>query len=281
MCKGVKGLKYYVENNNIMKILLFGSTGMLGNYVFRVLSETHDVACVVRSSFDIENDKWSTLNQVVLQSDCDIIINCAGVIPQKKGNTDFSTFIRVNSLFPHKLQEYALKYKTKFIHITTDCVFDGKTGNYTSTDSHTADDLYGITKSLGELDDATVIRTSIIGEEKYGKKSLLEWIKSNKNGSIKGYTNHYWNGVTCLTLARIINQIIETNIFWKGVKHVFSPDVVSKYDLCCYVNQIYNLNITIEKYEAIVSKNMTLAGDILFLIKPIYEQIHELYDLKG
>lgn len=260
-----------------MKILLFGSTGMLGNYVYRVLSEKHELMCIDRSSFDIENDNWQKLKELILQSDCDTIINCAGVIPQKMGNTQFTAFIRVNSLFPHKLQEFAAQCDKKLLHITTDCVFDGKTGNYTSSDLHTADDLYGITKSLGEPEDATIIRTSIIGEEKYGKKSLLEWIKSNKNGTIKGFSNHYWNGVTCLTLAKIIDQMIDKNLFWKGVKHVFSPDVVSKYDLCCYINQIYNLNITIEKYEASTSKNMTLVDDnTLFDIKPVYDQICEL-----
>ena len=165
-----------------------------------------------------------------------------------------------------------MENKFKFIHITTDCVYDGSKGKYSENDIHTTKNIYGITKSLGEPEEATIIRTSIIGEELTNKKSLIEWIKSNKNGEINGYINHYWNGVTCLTLANFIKNIIDNNNFWKGVKHVFSEDIVSKYDLCYYINEIYNLNIKINKYEDALSKNMTLIGE--FKIKePLFKQI--------
>ena len=136
--------------------------------------------------------------------------------------------------------------------------------------------IYGITKSLGEPENATIIRTSIIGEELYHKKSLLEWVKSNKDKSIDCYTNNLWNGVTCLTLSKIIYKMINENIFWKGVKHIFSPDIVSKYELCCYINKIYDLNINIIPIEYNCNKNMTLCGDKLFEINNIESQIIEL-----
>ena len=245
-----------------MNILLFGSTGMLGRYVYNVLKKNYNVICIKREQFDIENDELSKLEHILSNNlkENDIIINCAGIIPQKYINDNFKTYIRVNTLFSHKLNEISKKHKCKFIHITTDCVFDGSKGNYSVNDKHNSNSIYGITKSLGEPEDATIIRTSIIGEESSGKKSLIEWIKSNKNGSIKGYTNHIWNGVTCLELAEYIKNIIYTNDFWSGVRHIFSPDSVSKYELCCYINNIYKLNINIETYEDSISKNMTLCG---------------------
>jgi dTDP-4-dehydrorhamnose reductase len=262
-----------------MKILLFGSTGMLGNYVKLVLSKKYHVICINRNNYNIENDSFDKLEEILilnLKKD-DIIINCAGIIPQKYKKDDYKTFILINTLFPHKLSEFANKNLFKFIHITTDCVYDGVKGEYNENNIHTAKDIYGISKSLGEPQNATIIRTSIIGEELLGKKSLIEWIKSNKNGEINGYINHYWNGVTCLTLANYIKNIIDTNNFWNGVKHIFSENVVSKYNLCCYVNEIYNLNIKINKYEDNISKNMTLTGTII-INKSIYEQIKELYN---
>jgi dTDP-4-dehydrorhamnose reductase len=262
-----------------MKILLFGSTGMLGNYVKLVLSKNYEIICINRNNYDIENDSFEKLEKILninLKKD-DIIINCAGIIPQKYKKDDYKTFILINTLFPHKLSEFANKNQFKFIHITTDCVYDGVKGEYNENDIHTAKDIYGTSKSLGEPQNATVIRTSIIGEELLGKKSLIEWVKSNKNGEINGYTNHYWNGVTCLTLANYIKNIIDTNNFWNGVKHIFSENIVSKYNLCCYVNEIYNLNIKINKYEDNISKNMTLTGKVK-INKSIYEQIKELYN---
>jgi dTDP-4-dehydrorhamnose reductase len=257
-----------------MKIYLFGSTGMLGRYIYLLLSKYYNVNCINRVDYNIKNDTFEKLEEI-LSSDLrenDIIINCAGIIPQKYLKDEYKVYIKVNTLFPHKLSEIADKYNLKFIHITTDCVYDGIKGNYSESDLHTAKDIYGISKSLGEPKNTTIIRTSIIGEEITGKKSLIEWIKSNKDGEINGYTNHYWNGVTCLTLATFIKSIIENNNFWKGVKHIYSENIVTKYDLCCYVNEIYNLNIKINKFEDKIQKNMTLTGEIK-IEENIFEQI--------
>ncbi len=264
-----------------MKIVLFGGTGMLGRYVLEVLKDKYDITCILRDDYDIETDTWLKLEDILtnnLQKN-DVIINCAGIIPQKYKKDNYRTYIRVNTLFPHKLNEISKRYSYKFIHITTDCVYDGSNGNYSINDAHTSTDIYGTSKSLGEPEDATIIRTSIIGEELSGKKSLIEWIKSNKDGNIKGYTNHFWNGVTCLELAKYIKNVIDNNGFWLGVRHIFSPNVVTKYELCCYINEIYDLNINIEKYEDSISKNMTLCGKKT-IENSIYDQLKMLVNFK-
>ena len=246
-----------------MKIILFGSTGMLGRYLYMVLKDNYEIHCISRDKYDIENDSWKKLEDILNKSiqKNDVIINCAGIIPQKYKDDNYKTYIRVNTLFPHKLNELSKKNSYKFIHVTTDCVYDGSKGNYNVNDEHTSKNIYGISKSQGEPEDATIIRTSIIGEELYNKKSLIEWVKSNKDGKIKGFTNHYWNGVTCFELAQYIKNIIDNNAFWSGIRHICSPNIVTKYELCCYINEIYNLNINIEKYKDSISKNMTLCGE--------------------
>ena len=264
-----------------MKILLFGATGMLGKYVDIVLKDNYKIHCISRDNYDIENDSWKKLEDILNKSlkKNDIIINCAGIIPQKYKDNNYRTYIRVNTLFPHKLNELSKKNGYRFIHITTDCVYDGLKGNYIVNDNHTAKNIYGISKSLGEPEDATIIRTSIIGEELTGKKSLIEWVKSNKYGKIKGFANHYWNGVTCFELAKYIKNIIDNNTFWNGIKHICSPNILTKYELCCYINEIYELNINIEKYEDSISKNMTLSGENISC-NDIYKQISELSKFK-
>jgi dTDP-4-dehydrorhamnose reductase len=261
-----------------MKVLLFGSSGMLGHYVHKIVSSSNEVICLSRKDFDICSDSWERLTDIVnsMLNDGDIIINCAGSIPQKYNLDNYNQFIRVNTLFPHKLNEISKHNRYKFIHITTDCVFDGKEGNYSLNHTHNATDIYGISKSLGEPDDyATIIRTSIIGEELTGKRSLIEWIKSNRGKSINGFTNHYWNGVTCLTVANIIKKIIIDGCFWKGVRHIHSPDVLTKYEVCKFVNDIYELNIEILPHEDKIMKNMTLSGENEFIVDNLYYQIKE------
>lgn len=266
-----------------MKIYVFGSNGMLGRYISVRLYSSFEVICIDRNKYEILTDHFDKLN-ILLQnvSENDVIINCCGIIPQKYEYTKIREYIKINTLFPHKLQEFSEKHCCKFIHITTDCVFSGKSGDYTPEDIHDADNIYAVSKSLGESENATIIRTSIIGEELVGKKSLIEWIKSNKNGKIKGYTNHLWNGVTCLELANIIEKIISESLFWKGVKHICSPNKVSKYDLCTYVNDIYSLNIDIISCEDIHSKNMTLSNESdnktnIISMDSIYTQIQKQY----
>ena len=155
-------------------------------------------------------------------------------------------------------------------------MFSGKIGNYNENSQHDADDIYGITKSLGEDKTMCIIRTSIIGEETNNKNSLIEWLIKQKNGTIDGYENVFWNGVTCLQLAKIIEQIIKNNTYWIGVRHILSPNTVSKYELCEYINEIYQLNINIHKKD-IPYKNMTLSTiyDINFNIPDIKTQIME------
>ena len=249
-----------------MKIIIFGGTGMLGRYVASILKIYYDIECINRDSFDILNDNWDKLSNLLGKlNNYDVVINCAGIIPQRLPNNTSNVsntsnipnvniikmYFRVNSMFPHKLQELSGKIGFRFIHITTDCVFNGKRnyGSYNELDNkleNMEQGVYGISKSLGEPMQACIIRTSIIGEEKENKKSLLEWVKSQNNGVINGFSNHYWNGITCLTLANIIEKIIRKELFWKGIRHIYSPEIISKYDLCNMINDIYQLNIEIK-----------------------------------
>lgn len=117
------------------------------------------------------------------------------------------------------------------IHPTTDCVFSGKKGGYVETDVHDELGSYGMSKSLGEPVGCTCIRTSIIGRELFNKKSFLEWVISNNNGTISGWSNHMWNGITCLEYCGVIEKIINEHLFWSGVKHIYSPTSVSKHEM--------------------------------------------------
>ena len=270
-----------------MKILLFGSTGMLGNYVKSYLRKQNIcVVCIDRKELDVSKVNYNLLQEVLkkyLVKEGDIIINCIGIIPQSKNinSTDIRNYFLINSLFPNMLSTVAYMYGLKFIHITTDCVYNGSGGNYTELDIHDETGEYGVSKSLGELGyNTTIIRTSIIGEEMNHKYALLEWVKKHKNANINGYINHYWNGVTCLQLAKIINKMINNNMFWNGVRHIYSNTKVSKYDLVCMINRVYKLNNTVNKFKTEKNINKTLNSihdtNDLFNIPELIIQISEM-----
>ncbi len=223
-------------------VILFGANGMLGKYVTEVLHPAHSIWEQNRKALDLTDldatQKWldSMLN------DEDIIVNCAGVIPQRSDNIE--EMVRVNTLFPMMLN----KLPNRVIHISTDCVFTGKEFQLlTEGWKPDATDPYGVTKALGEPMSKTVIRTSIIGEG----GGLMQWLidvgeKNSDNRFVNGYTHHYWNGITCLQLARNIKKIIDGNLYWEGVRHMYSEDICNKFILLQYINDIYDLMVDIK-----------------------------------
>lgn len=260
-------------------ILIFGSNGMLGTYLTKYLTPRYNVIPLTRANYDISFVEQSELNNFIsVYGKPDLIINAAGVIKQRLYKP--VDLITVNSLFPHYLAEYGKEFDVKIIHITTDCVFNGKTGGYFESDKHDAFDDYGKSKSLGENPNSTVIRTSIIGEELHNKVSLLEWVKSNKGKTIKGYGNHLWNGVTCLELAQIIDKIITTEGYWEGVRHIFS-ETVNKFELVYLIGKIFELDITVERVNPDDFCYRNLRTEYTpWKIKTLYEQLVELKDFK-
>jgi len=247
-----------------MKIFVFGSTGMLGAYVTKYFSNIgYDVVPVSRKDIDIVKvtDKMLMVSAI---NKGDVVINCSGLIKQRLGTTEYE-FIKVNTMFPHMLAKVCEDKRAKLIHVSTDCCFSGAKGNYDENDLHDAIDIYGRSKSLGEPSNATVIRTSIIGEENSNFLSLLEWVKQNNNKKILGYTNHFWNGITCLQFAKICKFIIDNNVYWKGVQHIMSPTIVSKYELINLIIKVYNLNITVTPHvcKDFCDRSLTSIKDVL------------------
>lgn len=278
-----------------MKIIIFGSNGMLGGYIYKYFSNLNKFKIIEinRSSFDLEIDKFQKLIDIFNKYNVnqnDIIINCIGLLPhrfnsnsllnQRFSDDIYKKFILVNSIFPHHLEKLYFIFNCKIIHITSDCVFLGNKGQYNENDIPDLYNVYGITKTCGESDQICNIRTSIIGKEINNKKSLLEWILSQKNKTINGYTNYLWNGLTCLELAKIIHKIISTNSFWKGTRHIYSPDTVSKYDIACLVNQFFDLNININEFSLDTKIDRTLSSifnnSLDLNVQSIKNQIMEL-----
>ena len=234
-----------------MKIYVLGSKGMLGKYVSTYLSEHYEVINVTRNEIDASNSNEENLHSKLFHlgvRENDIIVNCIGVIKPMVDSLGDLVTIRVNSVFPRILANVCEKLKVKLIHPTTDCVYTGNEGNYDENSVHDISDVYGRTKSLGEPNNCTVIRTSIIGEEVNQSRSLVEWVKSSKESTIFGFTNHFWNGVTCLEFAKICKKIIDNKIFWLGVRHIHS-NTVSKKELVEMISNVYDLKINITPKE--------------------------------
>jgi len=226
-----------------------------------------EVVCTTRSGeggsirFDIEND---SVLELIRRSNPDIVVNCAGKIKpeiDEQNTTSVLSAIRVNSSFPHELRKY---FSGQIVQIATDCVFSGAKSAYSVADQHDALDVYGKSKSLGEVNARNFlnIRVSIIGRE-YGKrKSLVEWLLGQEVGAtINGFVNHHWNGVTTHAFAEVVLGLIKSNFaeINSGVFHLTPADTVTKYQLLKLIAETFDRkDLQIDPVNAIESIDRTL-----------------------
>lgn len=255
------------------KILIIGSTGMLGSTMYKYFSNDYKVEVLNRNLIDLSKCCYNELMSKVHHINPDIVINCAGLIVQRKG-TSYEDFLHVNSIIPRWLANICEERNIQMYHPTTDCVYDGLSGPYEEGSPHTEKGIYGVSKSLGESENCCVIRSSIIGEEEYNKLSFLEWVRNNKGNTVNGYTNHLWNGITCLEMCKIIEEMINNGAYYKGTRHYYSP-TVTKFDMINYVNEVYGLGITVNSVSTGVVIDKSLNSKYTVCRKDLREQIKE------
>lgn len=252
-----------------MKVLVLGVTGMLGNAVFRVLSGQPDLhvfgsarSASARQYFpvqwqpnivvgvDVENH--DSLVRLFGEVRPDVVINCVGLVKQLADADDPLQAIPINALLPHRLAALCRAGGARFIHVSTDCVFSGTKGGYLESDFADADDLYGRSKFLGEVayPHAITLRTSIIGHELSGARSLVNWFLAQQ-GSVKGFTRAVFSGQPTVVLARVIRDHVIPRPDLNGLYHVAAAPI-NKHDLLRLVAKVYRKDIEIMGDERLV-----------------------------
>lgn len=246
-----------------MKVLILGASGMLGSAMFKTLSKNESLQVVAslrdhrKSSFfddslranliaGIDILDQDSLVQLLTNTRPDVVINCVGLIKQLGNAKDPLVALPLNAMFPHRLARLCALLGARVVHISTDCVFDGKKGNYLESDLSNAEDLYGKSKYMGELHDyphAITLRTSIIGHELDSKHSLVDWFLSQE-GEVKGFSKAIFSGLPTVELAKVVECHVLPKPELSGLYHVAAAPI-SKLDLLTVVAQEYGKNIRI------------------------------------
>ena len=242
------------------KILILGSTGMMGSTISKLIKndKRFQVLCTYRNynkikliklkknqikKIDINNFK--SLKKIISDFNPDYLVNCIGLIKQLITKTNNNEARYLNFIIPQKLSKLAKVKKFKIIHLSTDCVFSGRKGNYRESDKPDAVDYYGMSKYKGEIKSKYVlnIRTSIIGHEINTKFSLLNWFLSQKK--VSGFNRAYFSGLTTLELSKIIlKELIIRNKISNGLFHISGPKI-NKFDLLKIIKKIYKTKTSI------------------------------------
>ena len=253
---------------------------MLGHVLLNKLNESKafEVYDITRdkeerlNNFDCDVTNFNSLFEIIKDIKPDYIINCVGVLI-KDSIQDPSNAILINSLLPNKLAQFSKAIDAKLIHISTDCVFDGSKGNYIESDIKTAQDTYGLSKSLGEINDNKnlTLRTSIIGPELKNKgKGLFSWFV-NQKCEVNGFTESIWGGVTTLVLSDVIIKSIKDDL--TGLIHVTNGEPISKFDLLSLIKDKFQLNNIQLKRVPGKKSDKSLNSKYDYFNVPSYEQM--------
>ena len=270
------------------KVLIIGSKGMAGHIIKEYLKENnHDVysTCRINSKSLLEKKEYNLdvfnkedLNNIFKNVKPEFVINCVGILNQyAEENPDIAIY--VNGYFPHYLDRLSVEYSYKLIHITTDCVFSGKKGNYTEDDFRDADSYYGRSKAIGEVnnDRTLTFRTSIVGPDiNENGIGLFNWFMKQK-GEISGYSNVFWSGVTTLELAKAIEASFKQNI--TGLNHLVNNEKISKFELLKLFEKHMNKNdVEIKEYSDYYSDKslMKTKNNFSYEVKSYEKMVEEM-----
>lgn len=265
------------------RVIVLGASGMLGSMVVDLLSRDERIMVVgtVRNAelqeigkAAVPNADWQlfevgceeeTARQLTALGRADWVVNAIGLTKPYTRDDNAAEIERAivgNALFPHLLASHFAGDSGQVLQIATDCVFSGTRGHYREEDSHDPIDVYGKTKSLGEvlLPNIHHLRTSIIGPEHKSNAFLLEWLRHQPVGAeLNGFTNHRWNGVTTLQFGQICHGVIVEGLELPQLQHVIPVNEVSKYELLCYMRDSFGRpDVQINPQEAEPSVDRTL-----------------------
>lgn len=267
-----------------MKILVLGSNGMLGHVVYTYFKKQgYDVYGTTRNAknkyyFDA-NKNIIGINNIIIELNPDVIINCIGIL-NRDAEDNKKLAVILNSYLPHYLDELSKEYNFKFIHVSTDCVFDGKKGLYSEDAKKDATSFYGQSKALGEINNNhnLTLRTSIVGPDiNPNGIGLFQWFM-NQTDSVGGYTKVMWTGVTTIQLAKAMEEAINNNI--AGLYHVVNDEKINKYNLLKLFKKYFAKDIIIYKNDRLKSnKTLIRTRENYQFNVPSYEQmIQEMRD---
>ena len=261
-----------------MRILVLGKNGMLGHVVYNHFKENGYTVYGTTQTTDIVWDAYENLEgieDIIKDVKPDAVINCIGILNQVcEANKPLA--VKLNSLLPHYIDSLSEKYNFKFVHVSTDCVFEGTTGKYDETVPSDATSFYGRSKALGEVrnDRSVTLRTSIVGPDANPKGiGLFQWFMKH-DIEVGGYSKVIWTGVTTIELAKQIEVAIKNNL--TGLNHVVNNEFISKKDLLALFKESFNKNITINDNDSVVSEKTLVRTDKSYNFDvPSYKQMVE------
>ncbi len=265
-----------------MRILVTGASGLLGlNFSMQTASE-HTVLAVVNrhglnaSAFDTYSVDLLTkdaIPQLIDQTEPDWILHCAAIASIDHSDDQGELSQKLNAEVPGIFSLEAKKRNIRLLHISTDAVFDGISGNHSEQDPTNPLSIYAQTKLAGERavtdanSDALIARVVFYGWSLFGNRSLSEFFINNlmKGNQVKGFTNLQFSPLQVNDLSEILLEMMNKNL--SGIYHAVSSESLSKYEFGVRLAEKFGLDAglisPVENTRENRSPNLTLNTDKL------------------
>lgn len=268
-------------------LLVTGASGLLGlnlslyahNLGYVVDGWTNDTR-LPNAPFTVRQVNLLDLDEIQTQVDKvnpDVIIHCAALANLDRAEAEPDLAFRLNADVPGEIAKIADVKGIPLVHISTDSVFDGKTGDYCENDTVSPVGIYTQSKVEGEKAvqkfnaDAIIARVNFYGWSLSGKRSLAEYFYTNlsENKPINGFTDVIFCPLYVRDLVNILLEMVKKDL--KGIYHVLSSEKLSKYAFGVAIAHKFGLDQTLitpisvkdATLKAVRSPNMTLRVDKL------------------
>ena len=228
-----------------MKILITGSSGLLGLNLALELSAAHAVSGADRNpltgqqafeAVPVELLEPGAIPALLDRVEPDALIHCAAMANVDACESDPEMAARMNADLPGEIAAQAAKRGIRLVHISTDAVFDGETGGYTEDALTNPLSVYAQTKLDGErrvldaMPEAVVTRVNLFGWSAVGTRSLAEvfYYGLAEGKPLKGFTDVYFCPILVNHIAGVFEEILDNRL--SGLYHLVSPKCLTKYD---------------------------------------------------
>ncbi|MBI4648020.1 MAG: dTDP-4-dehydrorhamnose reductase [Bacteroidia bacterium] len=242
-------------------ILVTGANGQLGMELKALSHEYHEFRFIWTDIEELDITNKESLNKFFGNHKIDGIINCAAYTAVDKAESDDAEAFRINSAAVKNLVDIVKHYHCRFIHISTDYVFDGTSNQpYKEDDKVNPVSIYGKSKLAGEQEiiksgiDAIIIRTSWLYSA-YGNNFVKTILRIAKEKSEIGVVfDQTGNPTYAHDLAKALLDILQItykniNSFKSGIYNFSNEGVCSWYDFATEIITITNLSCKIVPIE--------------------------------
>jgi dTDP-4-dehydrorhamnose reductase len=254
-----------------MKLLITGASGLLGiNLAMESMGE-HEVIGVDRGTLKsapfqvIQGDltHGSVIDSVIDSTRPDWLINCAALASLEKCEEDPVQARNLNTDLPGELAAACAKQKIRFLHISTDAVFDGtREGFYTEEDATSPPGVYSETKLNGERvvresnPEAIIARVNFYGWSLGGRRSLAEFFINSlsEEKQVNGFTDVVFCPMLVNHTARLLLEMLQQKL--SGLYHVVGAQPMSKYQFGVEVAHSFGLDETLISPQSVESSSL-------------------------